>query len=766
MALPVLNVIGDIKNHDQVAYRVVTGKCDFSVDRLPGQKFYGAIKLSTIANGSIKSIDSTKALAEPGVKGVITYKDCPSWRQGIFQWGQEVAAVVADDPATARRAATLIDVVYDVGVAVIDPDEAMKTGSALAGIRPDTNIANVGTVTRGDVAAGMVKADVVLDTTFGYSTSYSHNCSEPHSAIAWWVGDDVHFWETTQDIHGARAGFVNTMGMAATKVHAFNHFTGTGHGDKTGAFLAAPAALLSKLFVNGAPVQIVNTRKENILCYTRQFATRSAIKLGAKKDGTLTAVDAQFYSDAGRNAGAPQAGIPFGLRTTYTIPDAKFNVVSIVTNTPQRGYWRCVNDPPGAVNYDSALDKLAEKLDMNPYDLRMKNIRPLDAPDLDAPYNIWGNGGAGGGVKMCFEKVYSESGYASKWHKPNTRTLADGRMHGIAITGHLDSHGAVMGLSRGGIVIMTPDGKCQVNVGGVRACEGGPTVCVHVVAEVLGMNYADVCLGEWGVTDVSLTAGMQAGSGFTGGAGSAFYNTAMDLRKQLFAYAITKAGLKEIVGITVADLDAKNSEVFYTKDPTKKLTYRQVMAGTPPTAGRGNGWNAGTTAPGQGLQRERAGKLVGTGVNTNGGAAACVEVAVDLETGEVEVTGMWNAVDTGRTIFKTGAIKEMNSGCELIVSQAFFMGDMYDWLTGALIGTQFTESQMPTTMDMKTEKFNVYDIESDDYAGPFGAHGIGEPCVTNYSAIFNAIFNATGKWVDPDKGAVTPAKVLKALGKA
>jgi CO/xanthine dehydrogenase Mo-binding subunit len=123
-------------------------------------------------------------------------------------------------------------------------------------------------------------------------------------------------------------------------------------------------------------------------------------------------------------------------------------------------------------------------------------------------------------------------------------------------------------------------------------------------------------------------------------------------------------------------------------------------------------------------------------------------------------------VDSGRTIFKQGAIKQMLSGTELMAGQALFYGDIYDPATGAVLNTSYLDSNFPTTLDLPTQRFKVQDIESDDAAGPFGAHGIGEPCVTNYSAIVCAIFNATGKWVDMDKGACTPDKVLKALGKA
>ncbi len=296
--------------------------------------------------------------------------------------------------------------------------------------------------------------------------------------VSWWIGDDYYFWTGSQHIHSAKNTAVNTLGMAGNKVHAFTHFTGGGHGDKTGAPLAALGASMSKA-VGGHPVQVMESRKVNVLTNTRQFQVRSNIKIGAKKDGTMTALDATWWSMGGANANTPSGNVHFGVRTTYTIPDAQFTVNVINTNSPSRGYWRCVNDPPGNINSDSAIDKLAVRLGMYPYDLRMKNLRPAYAPDQDAPYRVWGDGGAGVCIKMAFEKVHQESGYASKKHAAGAKTMTDGRLHGIAITGHLDSHGSV-NAQGGGMVTMTLTASvCQR---GGPAVEGGPPPCAALVA--------------------------------------------------------------------------------------------------------------------------------------------------------------------------------------------------------------------------------------------------------------------------------------------
>jgi xanthine dehydrogenase YagR molybdenum-binding subunit len=746
-----LNILGRPENHDPHGLHIVTGKADFAGDRLPGVKLYGALALATIAHGTITSIDTSAALAEPGVKAVITSADCPIWIDTIYAWGQEVAGVVADDLNTAIRAARLIKVEYKTSAFAFDPDEAAKANSTLSDVLPGTNTRLVTNLKRGDVNSGMARAEVTLQTEQPWSNSHQHNTIEPHQAVAWWVGDHAYFWTPSQHIYNAKNTFINTLGIPGNKVHAFTHFTGCALGDKNSANAAVIAAVMSRA-AGGAPVHFIESRHDNVLVNSRQFAVRSSIKLGANRDGTLTAIDASFLGDGGRNAAAPVANVHFGLRTTYLCTDASFQVTVVNTNTPPRGFWRCVNDPPGAVNYDVALDKLADKLGMDPYQLRRKNLRPFDAPDQDAPYLVWG----GTALEKCFDWVAQSSDYTNKYHRPGIKILTDGRLHGLAITGHIDSHGTVSGAMRGATVLMTPDGRALLNMGGARGSDGGPSVCCHIVAEVLGMSYEDVGVGEWGNTDVTLDAGMQAGSTFTPSAGSAFFNAATDLRNKVFAFAVTQPPFR---GLDPSKLDAQNSQVFLKSDPAVKATFRQVMSMAPPTAGVGNGWSP--------TLRSRAVGAVqpGSTCNSNGDSATCAEVAVDPETGEVEILGLWNAVDTGRTVFKQGTLKEMYSGTELIIGQALYYGDVYDKDSGAVLSTSYVDALFPTTLDFDSERVYVQDIESDDASGPFGAHGIGEPCVSNYSAVICAIFNATGKWVDTDKGACTPDKVLKALGK-
>ena len=309
----------------------------------------GAVATAIFSARSTPMIDTKAALAEPGVRAVVTYMDVPTWTQGIFQWGQEVAGVVADDWHTAVRACALINVTYETAPTVWDVEAAMLPTSPLAipggNATTGTNVSAASNVTRGDVTAGFADSDVVITREQPWTTTYGHNMLEPHGATAWWIGDDAYAWYCTQDVHSGKNAIVNALGLPANKIHGYTHGTGGGHGDKTGASGAVPALIMSKM-VGGAPVQIVESRNVNNTINSRQFDAKQSIKLGAKKDGTLVAYDSTGYTNGGRSGSFALA--MNGIQNTYTIPNYRHNNYTVSTNAPVRGAWRCVGDPPAS----------------------------------------------------------------------------------------------------------------------------------------------------------------------------------------------------------------------------------------------------------------------------------------------------------------------------------------------------------------------------------------------------------------------------------
>jgi CO/xanthine dehydrogenase Mo-binding subunit len=274
-----------------------------------------------------------------------------------------------------------------------------------------------------------------------------------------------------------------------------------------------------------------------------------------------------------------------------------------------------------------------------------------------------------------------------------------------------------------------------------------------IVAERIGLNYDDVNTGDWGNTDVCSDGGSQGGSKQVITSGSAFYNAATDVRDQLFADAA------EELGVTPAELDAADGKIFVIADPTQFITHADaVTANAYTTIGRGYSWAEEL------VWRPMAGFPIGTRCEVRGVCGSACEVAVDTETGEVEILKFANAVDNGKAASLAGSLNQIDGGTEIMVGQAFYFDQIMDPATGATINASFLDHKFPTTLDIHGDRHTAIIVESDDACGPFGAKGMGEPAIASFGCLASAVYNAVGVWInDPP---IYPQKILKALGKA
>jgi xanthine dehydrogenase molybdenum-binding subunit len=734
-----LLVVGNPANLDKQAVDIVTGRLDYASDHLPGEKLFTRILSSPHAHAKIVSIDTSKALAMDGVEAVTTHEDCPTYSDTITFWGQEVAAVAAVDEHTAAVATRLIDVEYDVLPHVVDPDEAMEPGAPLVGVYPDSNLSGPTEVTRGDLATGMAEADVIVEEEIGWSNNFQHGPLDPRSSVVYWTGDHLYVWITSQNPHGQRRGLANNLGIPENHVHLISHGTGQGHGDKHGADWAVPAAVLAKKA--GKPVQNTLSRQDNFLHAVHQYPTKLTAKVGFKDDGTITAADCLYMDNGGWRFGH---GV---FRQSYKCDHGSFRGQAVATNRPRMGAWRCVMDPQACFCTDIFMDMAAEELGMSPLDLRLKVSITPDMPDQDS-----GNPISSGDLPGLLATLRDAGDYNAKYHAPGTMTLPDGRMHGIGIRAYASGFGN-MSSPVSAIVTMARDGTAFINVGTSRAGNGQPTACAHITAEKLGLKFEDVTVGDWGNTTTSGDGGGQGGSTRTITLGAAFYMAAEDARNQLFEVAA------EQLGVTPEELDAGDSKIFVKADPTQFKTHSEVSSGTRGTVvGRGVGWpNA--------LRRPVGNFPVGTPCHQRMMTGSVAEVAVDTETGEVEVLSFILADDMGRAIFWKGAENQIEGSIEISIGEAMLYEQIFDDLTGATLNASYVDNKWPTTLDVHTDRHTAIIVESDDACGPYGAKGLGEPPVTNYGVLALAVHNAIGgEWIR--SVPIYPQKVLKALGKA
>jgi CO/xanthine dehydrogenase Mo-binding subunit len=310
---------------------IVTGTNLFPYDQKAGKKLFAAILGCPHAHCKVKSINTAKAAALEGVKAVITMDEHPNWKTDeVLVWGWEIAAVAATDPYIAERAVDLIEVQYEVLPFILDPAEAMKPGAIKAGTFPDSNVqANPSRNTRGDIEAGFAAADVTIEVETPFIRPHTQNTIEPCTGIAWWEGDHVYSYDQGQNPHAQNRTNASQIGVAQNKSHNRETSGAGGYGGGGQTNEPVMCALLAKKA--GMPVAYQRTRRLQTIRRRNHYSPKGISKVGAKKDGTLTAWDQKWYCHGGFNAAAGN-GME-NLDCSYILPNLKQETYGVATNT-------------------------------------------------------------------------------------------------------------------------------------------------------------------------------------------------------------------------------------------------------------------------------------------------------------------------------------------------------------------------------------------------------------------------------------------------
>jgi CO/xanthine dehydrogenase Mo-binding subunit len=723
----------------------VTGKLDYSTDHVFEGKLYAAMLGSPYPHAKITAIDTSAAMALPGVKAVTTYLDCPIMTQELFYVGQEVCGVAATDPHIASQALLLVKVTYSVLPFVTNIDAAI-TNNTLTGLIPNTNeVGEPLTGGWGDVNAGFAASDVTVEDTIGMSASYQHSTLEPRSCIAVWddiLQDQLTIYTDCQNPFSFRSTVAGALNIPLENVTIITHGTGGAFGDLNFNTHNVVAAVLAKKA--GAPVQYHLSRKQNYLSSTQQYADRGDIKLGAKSDGTLMAIQATFWTDIGAFPWPAVGDAISPLQITFNVPNASFTGHTITTNKPQGAYWRCVGEPGGLFDMEPVIEQLCVKLNMDPVQFRLKNVKTMNDTDNGS---LGLNAGQSGlpfssmALAKCIQDAANSIGWTTKWHAPGTKVLSDGRYHGIGISGFVCNKGTSGGDIDCAIINSTTDGGFFLNVG-ISSIQDTVSALTYLAAEAIGVSAGDVRIGAYGDTSVTQNCGGQGGSTRCITTGAAVLQAGLDVQSQLFAVAAP------MLKTTPDKLSAKLGNIFVTGTPTQSVTVAAVLAASPnPIVGRG--YNTYPT------------KMV-----TRTTCATAAEVAVDEATGAIEVLDMVTADDVGTSLTHNGTTNQIMGGAVQSLGYALMWSWFVDDSVGVPMNPSFLGHRFPTQNDFPTpDNFTAIIEESYDKNGPLGVKGLGEPpLATPAAAIVNAIYNATGKWVRSQPA--TPWAVLKALGKS
>jgi len=355
----------------------VTGKAKYTHDiKLPGM-LYGRMVGAAVPAGAIVSVDTSRAEALPGVKAVWVAKS-----KKVRFAGQDVAAIAAVSPEVAEDGARLIDVVYEEKPfshelrAAMEKDAPLVFGEDEAPLGEDEklrgNIAGPRRGGRGNAAVGLSQADVTVQGTY-YVPVHTHACLETHGVIAHWEGEQLTVYASTQGIFSVREGLAEALDIDRKNVRVLTEHMGGGFGSKLGpsatgsAFAVAACELAKKA---GAPVKLMLDRHQEHLCTGNAPSAQIAVKIGAKRDGTLTGIDYVSHGSAGVAGGAGTAGPVNALYADN--PNLKVEEYTVFTNTGPGAPLRAPGHSQGVFALESAMDELADELGMDPLELRRK----------------------------------------------------------------------------------------------------------------------------------------------------------------------------------------------------------------------------------------------------------------------------------------------------------------------------------------------------------------------------------------------------------
>ena len=737
----------------------VTGRAAYGADiRLTGMLF-GRVKRSPHAHALIKNIDVSKALALPGVKAVVTAADFPptpdvmsgggeagpqplryqvenmlASRKVLYR-GHAVAAVAATDVHVAEDALGLIEVEYEVLPPVLDVREAMtdsapvllddlrtRDNAPLTTEKSDkpTNIAAHLQIKQGDVEKGFAEADVVIEREYT-TTMYHQGYIEPHNATAFWNKDGhLTVWSSSQAPFPFRNTLATVLGLPLGRVTVVPMEIGGGFGGKLVMYLEAVAALLSKK--SGKAVKMTMTRDEVFEATGPTSGTYVRVKVGAKRDGTMTALQAYLAYEAGAFPGSPVGGGMNGIVAPYNSGNVLVDGYDVLVNKPKTAAYRAPGTPAGMFASEAAINELCGMLDIDPMDFRIKNAA---VEGDDRPWG--GKWGAIGNLEVM-EAMKAHPHYQSELQ-------GEDRGRGVSL-GYWGNAG--METSSAGAI--NADGTISlvlgsVDIGGLRAS------LAMQLAETLGIAAEDVRPKIVDTDSVGFT-NMTAGSRSAFAGGWAAYELGMEIRRKMIERAakIWECSEDQVGygddGVITGPMDQDGKP--------RSLSFKQLAAQLPRTGG--------TIEVGVNVSKTSVGPAF---------AGHIADVEVDKETGKVQITRYTAFQDVGTAIHPSYVEGQIQGGVAQGIGMAlteeyFYGGD------GRMHNSSYLDYRMPTALDLPMIETVLVEVPNPGH--PYGVRGVGEVCIVPpLAAVQQAIAEATG--VHFNDLPITPRVVVEELYK-
>lgn len=738
---------------------------------------YAELVESPCAHALIRKVDTSEAEKVPGVVRVVTGKDFP-YRFGLYMQdryifpadrvrfvGEQVAAVIARDRKTAERAAKLVKVEYEPLPAVLDLREALRENAPLVHPelgqyhhvpwffpRPGTNVAHRRRTIRGDVQRGFAEADVVLEDTY-VVPRYAHCALETHAIAALYdSAGRLTVWSSSQSPYTQRHVFANALGPLGLRhkdIRVLTPFVGGGFGGKAGVSMEIIGAALA-MMVKGHPVKVRLSRAQEFYNTYQRQGVLARIKMGVKRDGTITAIEHTLHWDAGAYVeyGANVVNA-VGLSATgpYRIPNLKIDSVCVYTNLPPGGPYRGFGYSEFHFGLESHMTRAARAIGMDPVAFRRKNaIREGDPLPYGAPMNPCG-------LVEAIDRVAAEIEWGKK------EVCADPRKAiGKGFACFWKAPAMPPNAASAAFIKFNEDGSVNLSVSGMEIGQGYQTVMAQIAAEILTVPPERIRV-ESPDTDRNAYEWQTVGSHVTWGCGNAVLAAALDAREKIFE-TVHRA------------LDLEKSELYLQDEKVKCRTRPDfslpladfVVSGIQTEHGN----FIGGPILGSGIFMPEFTSATGDPETSQGGhpnvhytvGAAAVTLEVDKETGKVRVLKAVLAVDAGKAINPTLVEDQIVGGMLQGLATALYEEIKYG-SDGRLLNPNFTDYKIPTALDTPVVTVPII-VEVAQPDGPFGARGVGEhTMIPAAPMVANALEDALG--IRLKSMPLTAEKILLAL---
>jgi CO/xanthine dehydrogenase Mo-binding subunit len=715
----------------------VTGRAQYGADVHIQGALYARMKRSPHAHAVIKKIDASKALALDGVRAVVTGADlAPDGDvsklvdaaqnvlagQKVFYRGQAVAAVAAINDHIAQEAVDLIDVEYELLPHVLDVRKAMEPGAPILheglktrGPAPSegpTNIVAQTVAAFGDVEKGFAECNVIVEDEF--STRMVHQgYIEPQASTATWSPDgQLTIWTTTQGSFPAREACAQLLNHPISKIKVIPTEIGGGFGGKISVYLEPVVALLSRK--TGKPVTMRMDRTDVFEGTGPTPGTSIKMKLGATKDGRIRAMEADMAYENGAFAGSAAMYATMVAAAGYDIEHVKLVGFDVVVNKPRTQDYRAPSAPAAAFATEQLIDELAQKLEMDPLQLRLMNAsKEGTRGPMGMPFKAVGH-------EACLEAAMNSEHYRSPLGGPNRgRGVASGFWFNVGLRSSVN-------------VSIQPDGTVNLiegntDIGGTRAS------LAMQLAETLGIPYEDVKPTIVDTDSVGLSD-VTAGSRTTFGTGMAVHEAGKNLIKEM------TTRLAGTWSVPAEEIEFEDG-TFKTKDGAKSGTFKEIAV---QISGRGLALTVSGSV--------NAGFLAGGGF-----AHAIADVEVDPDTGKVTILRYTAIQDAGTAVHPSYVEGQMQGGAVQGIGWALNEEYYFDE-SGRMANSSFLDYRIPTSLDVPMIETIIVEVFNPLH--PFGVRGVGEPgIVPPLAAIANAVARATG--VRQTQLPMSPRRILE-----